>query len=412
MVFSLAPGSIPSNAVIDLDDAANRKVYYKSIEGLDPKIDLKPEILKLFLEKESRQATNYGWTSFLRIPSLTTPGTSRNLLQHYGLVTLEDCRDVATNHVGAHTRLCQVNHALTEHLMDSLTPDAISSLATESHNYTVNGIVSAVCYLHCIISKCTVNSVATVDSLRNQISTLDVKIDEFQGDVSAFNSYVLDLRSSMIAHGEAIPELNSNVLRAYEKIHDENFKLLIRTKKMQMQLENKPIEVTQLMHVAENQYKIQLSENTWGHGKAKSDVEAFVAMQSEFTSFMAQKTRGSKPSGKTSSTVHAKSKTTKLTAAERKAKYAWKIIKPTKGQKWIDFEERRYYWCPNHRNGEGLWCQHRASECKNGPDAGKSTSNSVSTKPSLKLKHQAYASVDEGDEEENEDEEFDYGDEA
>lgn len=289
--FSLAPGSIPSNAVIDLDDAANRKVYYKSIVGLDPKIDLKPEVLKSFLDKEGRQATNFGWTHFLRIPSLATPGVTRNLLQSYGQVTLEDCRSVARNHVGASTRFCQINHALTEHLMDSLTPDAIGALATESHNYTVNGIVSAVCYLHCIISKCTVNSVATVDCLRNQISTLDVKIDEFQGDVTAFNAYVLDIRSSMIAHSEALPELNSNVLRAYEKIQDENFRLLIRTKKMQMQLDNKPIEVTQLMNIADNQYKIQVSENTWGDMKAKSEGEAFVAMQSEFTAYMAQKTK-------------------------------------------------------------------------------------------------------------------------
>jgi hypothetical protein len=62
----------------------------KALEG--EKYDAKPKGKRVFLEKFRAKAKMYYWDDVLDVPDLKPLATSRNILDRYGTVTLEECR--------------------------------------------------------------------------------------------------------------------------------------------------------------------------------------------------------------------------------------------------------------------------------------------------------------------------------
>ena len=110
--FSLGLGW--STTVLDFSDAATVKLYNKAISPLELKLDGEADNLAVFLASDN----HFNWSNQITIPLADTK--TRNLLTHYGQVTLSNCTDHGSSYVSTQTRDAQNNDILFDFLVDSL----------------------------------------------------------------------------------------------------------------------------------------------------------------------------------------------------------------------------------------------------------------------------------------------------
>ena len=137
--FSLGPGW--STTVLDFSDAAAVKLYNKVISPLVLKFDGEADNLAVFLASVKDHCNCFNWSNLITIPLADT--TTRNLLTHYGQVTLSNCTDHGSSYVSTQTRDAQNNNMLYYFLVDSLESKfrAKVLLCVESHS--TNNVVVA-----------------------------------------------------------------------------------------------------------------------------------------------------------------------------------------------------------------------------------------------------------------------------
>ena len=87
--FALGPGR--SHAVLNFDDpntgATATKLYNKAISPLDTKFDGEADNLAVFLMSVRDRARRFNWQRLITVP--IDDGTTRNLLTHFGQVSLD-----------------------------------------------------------------------------------------------------------------------------------------------------------------------------------------------------------------------------------------------------------------------------------------------------------------------------------
>ena len=119
--FALWPGR--SHAVLDYDDpntgATATKLYNKAISPLEEKFDGEMDNLAVFLASVRDRARWFNWHRLITVP--IDDGTTRNLLTHYGQVSLENSRTHATTYVNTPMRDAQDNDMFYYSLADLLT---------------------------------------------------------------------------------------------------------------------------------------------------------------------------------------------------------------------------------------------------------------------------------------------------
>ena len=160
--------------------------------------------------------------------------------------------------------------------------------------------------------------------------------------------------------------------KAYKAAPDEEFIMYIKDLKSQYNDGRATYSAEDLMVHAKNKYEARLldKENTWG--KPTDEQEKIVAMTAEINSLRkefrgaADKTNKSTTTGK--KPVAKKMKDQKKTKGSQKKKaankWAWKNKPPKDNDSKEDnafvksFESKKYFWCPNHNNGAGMWTLH------------------------------------------------------
>ena len=107
--FTLGPGR--SHAVLNFDDpntgAMATKLYNKAISPLESKFDGEADNLAVFLASIRDHARRFNWQWLITVPF--DDGTTRNLLTHYGQVSLDNTRAHAMTYVNTPTRDAQDN---------------------------------------------------------------------------------------------------------------------------------------------------------------------------------------------------------------------------------------------------------------------------------------------------------------
>jgi hypothetical protein len=186
-VFARYPG-LANNNVLDFNNPNDIKLFNKATEGLSSPYSLTQDTLKFFLESVKERARIYNWNDILLVTDVD--GTDQYVPYAYWRVTMEQCRASTIAYIDAPTRNSQNNAMLYQFLSNSLTEEAKMELLSALEVYTFTGIPSGICFLKAIIGKATVDTIATVMTIRNAISNLDTKITELQGNVQAFNTYV------------------------------------------------------------------------------------------------------------------------------------------------------------------------------------------------------------------------------
>ena len=138
--FALGHGR--SHAVLDYDDpntgVTATKLYNKAILPLKEKFDGKAHNLAVFLASIRNQAHRFNWQRPITVP--IDDGTTRNILTHYGQVSLEYTRAHATTYVNIPTRDAQDNNIFYYFLADSLMNKFCTMVLLYAEVYTVTNV--------------------------------------------------------------------------------------------------------------------------------------------------------------------------------------------------------------------------------------------------------------------------------
>jgi hypothetical protein len=104
----------------------------------------------------------------------TDPNTHRdNLLNSYGLISLERVRSAEAAYIRTETRMMQDTKMLYECLLASLTEEARNAIELWRSDFTIGGIGSGVLLLWVIIRESHLDSNAATSVIRTQLSRLD-----------------------------------------------------------------------------------------------------------------------------------------------------------------------------------------------------------------------------------------------
>ena len=149
--FALGPGR--SHAVLNFDDpntgATATKLYNKAISPLDTKFDGEADNLAVFRVSVRERACRFNWQRLITVP--IDDGTTRNLLTHYGQVSLDNTRTHAMSYINTPTRDAQDNDMFYYFLADSLTSDFRTTVVLYADVYTMANVPVASALLKQII---------------------------------------------------------------------------------------------------------------------------------------------------------------------------------------------------------------------------------------------------------------------
>ena len=360
--FALGPGR--SHAVLNFDDpntgTTATKLYNKAISPLDTKFDGEADNLAVFLASIRDRARRFNWQQLITVP--IDDGTTRNLLTHYGQVSLDNTRAHAMSYVNTSTRDAQDNDMFYYFLADSLTSDFRTTVLLYADVYTMANVPVASALLKQIIILARVDNPASTMHIREMLIESKSKLWLLKGNITQFNQWVRKQMDCLHAREQEAVDLLYYLWKAYKADPDDEFVVYIKDLKSQCDDGRATFTAEDLMVRAENKYEAQLldKENTWG--KPTEDQEKIVAMKKARSSTTTAKSTKQKAStSKTQATTKAQPKKTNDQKKKSNEKWAWKN-KPPKDTDSKEnnafvktFEGKKYYWCLHHNNGAGMW---------------------------------------------------------
>ena len=360
--FALGPGR--SHTVLDYDDpntgATATKLYNKAIAPLEEKFDGEADNLAVFLASVRDRARRFNWHRLITVP--IDDGTTRNLLTHYGQVSLDHTRTHAMTYVNTPTRDAQDNDMFYYFLADSLTNKQIVILTR-------------------------VDNPASTMHIREMLIESKRKLLVLKGNITEFNQWVRKQMGRLHAREQEAVDLLYYLWKAYKAAPDDEFVVYIKDLKSQCDDGRATFTAEDLMVRAENKYEARLldEENAWG--KPSEEQEKIVAMTAEINSLKKErqgatsKTKKEKPAGKKQAAKKAPAKKTKEQEKKSGDKWAGKG-KPPKDTDSKEnnafvktFEGKKYFWCLNHNDGAGMWTLHHPNDCESGKTASNTTAN-------------------------------------
>jgi hypothetical protein len=348
-VIAAWPGGANNNA-LDYNVAADLKVFNRSIEALPTKFDLKADKLKVFLECVKERALIFDWSAVITIPDTSIPPVTHDLIDEYGQVSLADCRASALTYLGVvpNTRNTQNSNMLYQFLSNSLTEDAKNVIQANPEAYTIiiNNVKypSGACLLKVIVGKSTIDTIATINVLRGSLARLDLKMVELGSDVKEFNLYVTQIRNSLIARGQVVPELMMHLFSGYAAASDEAF-VLYMSRKSDAYDDGEIFDPDAIMSSALNKYQVRVEKGLWTANKKDDRI---IALEAKIEEMQKKTSDSSNQSGNQNNKKKKKN-----------IDFAWKKVPPKSGEKTKTVAKKVYYWCGKHE----AWTIHTPEEC-------------------------------------------------
>ena len=282
--FALGPGR--SHNVLDYDDpntgATATKLYNKAIAPLEDKFDGEADNLAVFLASVRDRARRFNWHRLITVP--IDDGTTRNLLTHYGQVSLENTRTHAMTYVNTPTRDAQDNDMFYYFLADSLTNDFRTTVLLYADVYSVTNVPVASSLLKQIIILTRVDNPASTMHIREMLIESKSKLLVLKGNITEFNQWVRKQMGRLHAREQEAVDLLYYLWKAYKAAPDDEFVVYIKDLKSQCDDGRATFSAEDLMIRAENKYEARLldEENAWG--KPTDEQEKIVAMTAEIAS--------------------------------------------------------------------------------------------------------------------------------
>ena len=365
--FALHPADA-IQGVIDLTTREGIKLYQNATRSFysDPTDCFNCEVLGLhgYLKEVEGRASRFGWRdAILKIPndSMNPLGGTKNLLTHYGELSLEPLRAWETTYLHGISRAAQDMAHLHLCLMNSLTQAGKEKVRLWSDQFILNGRESGILLLKIIIRESHLDTNATTNSIRTQLSNLDEYITTIGCDIIKFNKHAKRLLEQLNARGRETQDLLTNLFKAYVSIKDARFVDYLNEKLGRYE-EGELKEADQLMTLMANKYKNMMIQNQW---EAPSPhVATIQALQSKVEKLQWELKRAPKitqhknPQKKKEGQSSKPQCPKRLANNEKPQTRQMSRIRMWNGNKW--------YWCPKETGGkcEGHWVRHPPASCK------------------------------------------------
>lgn len=261
-------------------------------------------------------------------------------------------------------------------LENSLDPKFKSEhMLHDESEYTVQGTKIAALYLLRIFKKCEIGTLAMIAMIRSDLQNLDKLVLQCKSNIRIFNSKVKTMvQKKLRCYGEPVHNLIHSLFKAYDVVKDSEFVRTIRDERKAFILGNRPdLTADSLMDLAESLFNIYVEDKSWM--QHINHEEQIVALQAEIKSLKAKSSsnnrtnssRGKGGKGNASRNRRSNNKSEKCDDDDNsEKKWSWKTKAPSsKESKERVHEGKTYYWCKNHRQGNGLWVLHKPVDCRN-----------------------------------------------
>jgi len=253
-------------------------------------------------------------------------------------------------------------------LNKSLMASAKASLLTYRNEYTFDGIEYAPFMYKISMRLATIDSVATTQTLRDNLQNLGVFAAMNKGNINKINVEFDTNYSQLLARGATLDDPIGILFEAYLLVPCYNFTKYIGTKHDEY-LDGNLSNLTHkaMMSMAKCKFDFLKTKGKWG---AKSpDDKKIVAMAAEIKSFKGQLKLDSKLSAiagkgeKSDDKKTSKKKNKKNTEnkKEQKKDEAWKKEPPKAGESKEGKKVRKFTfnWCEHHM----AWTVHKPADC-------------------------------------------------
>jgi hypothetical protein len=312
--------------------------------------------LLVFLKKVEGKSYQYGWLNLLSYTYQGNPPVTKNLLQHYSEITMNEVKQKAMTYLGLSNRNDQDSDMMYNCLRKSINDSVFTKVAKETskYRYLINRefIFDGPSYLMTIIELTYINTKANIMAARDNLSSLTDFMESLpDSNIETFNEYVKEQLETLEAGGETTTELITNLFKGYLRAKDDTFREWVRIKKLEYNDGTYNINPNGIdfMNAAHKHYKDLLLAKEWM--KMDEKQQSILALQMEIQEVKAQAATAAR--GKRKNDGNGK--------RAGSNEWAWKKVPPRPGEpKTKKFRGKTYHWCNNHK----MWCLHKPSECK------------------------------------------------
>ena len=360
--FLLVPGSgvdvidYTTREGISLFNAGSRTLF----EDPADLFNVEAPGLQTFLSVLQHRANTSGWD--LDVPQdLDRPHDDLlNLITHHGMFEHEHLFNFANSYVNHQSRAAQQNMMIVNCILASLSLPGFRKVQTWHEDWHVpSGLPAYAPLVKVIIREAYIDTQATTRILREHLSSLPLKLQEFHGDIDQLNAFVKVTVDQLAARDETTNDLLANLFKGYLSSSDSTFRHYIE-KKQEDYDEGIEFNVNTLMALASNKYKTLLEAGKW---MAPSEEQAkIIALESKITQLSKKttsstSTKATKAQGGTPP-KRQKGKNGKKTYPAWMTKYPGKEFVEANRTKIV--EGKKYWWCKQHKR----FVMHQNSECK------------------------------------------------
>lgn len=397
IIFALVPAQAQQN-VIDYSTREGMSLYREATTSLYPaqaeRFSCEADELENFITLVGDRMRGMGYVNLLMITDrASVPNVSRNFMENYGDIPLEDVTVTVGTYLHTQTRLAQESTQLYYCLRNSLSEAGLARVSVFEDTYIINGIPAGMVFLKVIIAESDVDTYATATYIRNQLASLDEYMETVSSDITKFNLHVKTLIKALRRRRQESHDVLTNLFKGYMAASDKPFVEYIERKQEDHE-EGIPLNPDHLMTLAANKYKIRVRRGQWCQ---PSESEAqLLALQTEVRILKARRDK-SRSTGKSDKEKAAEKaeKAKKRKQKERETRPTWMTTPPTeaeKGKKKVN-DGKDYYWCEPLQ----VWARHKPEDCRMAKKA------SDATKKAIKMRQALSSVMDEYDIEDEED---------
>jgi hypothetical protein len=381
IAFADTPQMLNANDLLDYLTKRGSSVYEQGCKALDNKalagiLGMTTDQTGVFVEAASCWAIAIGWSKGTKqITTFANRGaTPVDLIKCYGQIdkaTLKiACEGFCkAGEVDAESCAKQNNTMMAICLASSLTAEAQIRLFTYCNKCTFDGVEYAPLLYKIIIRLATIDSVATMQTLQENLQNLVVFAATVNVDINKIHGEFNRNHSQLMACGATVDNPIGLLFSAYSVVSCHNFKEYI-CRHHDHWLDGKLTGRTHktLMTFATLKCNHLKTKETWG-AKSPGD-QKIVAMSAVLNALKGHlklddklrdviKGKGKGKGKEQGCNSKAKNKKNTGNKAKQKEDKAWKKVPPKSGDTKSKEVGNYIHWCEHHM----AWCMYKPSEC-------------------------------------------------
>ena len=381
LAFALTPATTGLTGLLDYTSKLGQSVYKQGCDKLTPdgkEFAMTPTTTVAFVKAFENRCTIMGWNSGTQNVTkfLNQANVTIDIVKNYGQIAEEDLKIGCESFckVGGaryQERATQNNHMMAQCLLKSLTSAAKTRLQVYQSQYTFDGVEYGPLIYKKIMQLATIDSVATTETLRANLTNLPIYAASVNGDIDLINSYFDVNYTQILARGSTVDDPIAKLFDAYLVVPDYNFKTYMAKKQDAYHDGELGANFTHenLMAQATAKFTYLTTRKLWG--SKSPDEEKLIAMIADLKGklklgpALADKRKpggGKKNDGKSGGPKTKNKKNTGLKTHQKKDE-AWKKQPPKDGEPTTkEVAGKKFQWCEHHM----AWGVHSAAECRLG----------------------------------------------